>query len=207
MCQISDAYKGYFSSHNASYIFPERKKILFACEEFSIFSNNEVKDLEKESFIEIIKQHRGLIYKVCHSYCSDPTDRKDLEQEILLQLWKSMGRFDGRVKLSTWMYKVALNTAIMFYRSQSRYKGKNRLLDASILSIPEEEKDEVYAEHLSLLYRYINQLGDHDRALILLYLDGIKQSEIADILGITESNVSSKINRIKKKLKHRVKST
>ena len=206
MCQISDAYEGYFSSHNASYIFPERKKILFACEEFSNFSNNEVKDLEKESFIEIIKQHRSLIYKVCHSYCSDPTDRKDLEQEILLQLWTSMERFDGRVKLSTWMYKVALNTAIMFYRTHSRHKGKKRLLDASILSIPAEEKDEVYEEQLSLLYGYINQLSDHEKALILLYLDGIKQREIAEILGITETHVSSKISRIKKKLRKFVKS-
>ncbi|MEM8886374.1 MAG: sigma-70 family RNA polymerase sigma factor [Bacteroidota bacterium] len=162
--------------------------------------------MEKESFIEIIKQHRSLIYKVCHSYCSDPTDRKDLEQEILLQLWKSMERFDGRVKLSTWMYKVALNTAIMFYRTHSRHKRKWSLADESVLSIPTEEKDEVYEEQVSLLYGWINQLSNPDKALILLYLDGIKQKEIAEILGITETNVSSKISRIKKKWKNRVKS-
>ena len=163
--------------------------------------------MEKEAFIEIIKQHRSLIFKVCHSYCSDPTARKDLEQEILLQLWKSMERFDGRVKLSTWMYKVALNTAIMFYRNQSRQKRKWSLTDASVLSIPAEEKDEVYEEQVSLLYGWINQLSAPDKALILLYLDGIKQKEIAEILGITETNVSSKISRIKKKLKKRVKSS
>jgi len=163
--------------------------------------------LEKEAFIEIIKQHRSLIFKVCHSYCSDPTDRKDLEQEILLQLWKSMERFDGRVKLSTWMYKVALNTAIIFYRTQSRHRNKWSLADASILSIPAEQKDEVYEEQVSLLYGWINQLSNPDKALILLYLDGIKQGEIAEILGITETNVSSKISRIKKKWKKRVKST
>ncbi|MDW3649258.1 MAG: sigma-70 family RNA polymerase sigma factor [Bacteroidia bacterium] len=161
--------------------------------------------MEKETFIEIIKQHRSLIYKICHSYCSDPTDRKDLEQEIFLQLWKSMGRFDGRVKISTWMYKVALNTAIMFYRNHSRHRVNRSFWDHSLLSIQNEEKDEAYEEQISLLYRFINQLNDNEKALILLYLDGIKQKEIAEILGITETNVSSKISRIKKKLKDRVK--
>ncbi|MEL6252136.1 MAG: sigma-70 family RNA polymerase sigma factor [Bacteroidota bacterium] len=162
--------------------------------------------MEKEAFIKIIKQHQSLIYKVCHSYCSDPTDRKDLEQEILLQLWKSMEGFDGRVKLSTWMYKVALNTAIMFYRTHSRHKLKRSYLDSSLFSIAAEEKDEAYEEQLALLYIFINQLSANDKALILLYLDGIKQKEIAEILGISETNVSSKISRIKKKLKDRVKS-
>lgn len=103
------------------------------------------------------------------------------------------------------MYKVALNTAIMFYRNHSRHRVNRSFWDHSLLSIQNEEKDEAYEEQISLLYRFINQLNDNEKALILLYLDGIKQKEIAEILGITETNVSSKISRIKKKLKDRVK--
>jgi RNA polymerase sigma-70 factor (ECF subfamily) len=157
--------------------------------------------VEKEKFIAIIKEHQKLIYKVCHSYCYHPENRKDLQQEILLQLWGSMPKFDGRVKLSTWIYRIALNTAITFYRKDSKYNNNQTSLDEAIISVPNNEPDSGNQENLSVLFQFIEQLGEMDKALILLYLDDIKYKDIADILGISETNVATKISRIKKRLK------
>ena len=157
--------------------------------------------MEKEKFIRIIKDYQNLIYKICNNYCSNSDDRKDLEQEILYQLWKSFKRYDGRVKLSTWIYKVALNTAISFYRNDKKH-SKNRIkIDVSIISLPEQEYNPEIDEKIKLLYAFIEKLNEIDKALMLLYLDSNKYTEIAEILGISESNVSTKISRIKKALK------
>ena len=98
------------------------KKFLKNCDIFLLKFNNRINEctLNQDEFILIIKEHQKLIYKICHSYCADPQQRKDLEQEILLQLWVSMQRYTGTVKLSTWMYRVALNTAIGFLPSGSQ---------------------------------------------------------------------------------------
>ncbi len=156
--------------------------------------------MDKREFITIIKDHQNLIFKICYSYCSEYEDRKDLEQEILIQIWKSLKKFDNGVKLSTWIYRVALNTAISFYRKESKSK-KHEVLDDSIIIFDEEQGKASIDDNISSLYHFINQLEKLDKALILLYLDEKKQKEIALILGITESNVATKISRIKKKLK------
>jgi RNA polymerase sigma factor (sigma-70 family) len=157
--------------------------------------------VDKEKFIAVIKANQNLIYKICHSYCSDTEDFKDLQQEILIQLWNSFSKFDGRVKISTWIYKIALNTAISFYRSDSRHKGKKVKIDESILSLPSFEMDSELNENITMLYHFIERLGEFDKALILLYLDDNKYKDIAEILGISETNVATKINRIKNSLK------
>ena len=158
--------------------------------------------MDKEQYITIINQHRSLIYKVCHSFCPDPDNRKDLEQEILIKIWNGLKKFDGRVKLSTWIYRIALNTAISFYRSD---KKQSRRFSAELAFCLQDTSDEdmEYRHNVELLYSFIDELKELDKAVILLYLDNIKYAEISSILGITETNVATKINRIKKQLKEK----
>ena len=157
--------------------------------------------MKKDKFISVIKKNRNLIFKICYSYCHDPEDRKDLEQEILIQLWKSFEKFDGRVKISTWFYRIALNTAISFYRNNNKHRNNMLAIDESIISLSSLEYDLELNENINLLYQFINKLNKMDKALILLYLEENKYKDIADILGITETNVATKINRIKMALK------
>jgi RNA polymerase sigma factor (sigma-70 family) len=158
--------------------------------------------VEKDKFISVIKDNQRLIYKVCYSYCSNPENRKDLQQEILIQLWNSFSKFDGRIKISTWIYRIALNTAISFYRNDCKHKDKKAAIDASIISLSNLEPDDSEIdEKIAVLYQFIEHLNELDKALILLYLDDNKYQEIADILGISETNVATKINRIKNNLK------
>ena len=153
--------------------------------------------MEKEKFISVIKENQKLIYKVCNTYCSNPDSRKDLEQEILVQLWQSFKKFDVRVKLSTWIYKIALNTAISFYRKNGKHNIRVKL-DTSIISLPNFEENSEQSELISTLYRFIEKLNALDKALILLYLDNNKHKEIAETLGISETNVATKLVGLKK---------
>jgi RNA polymerase sigma factor (sigma-70 family) len=162
-----------------------------------------IQNVEREKFISVIKENQNLIFKICYSYCPNAENRKDLQQEILMQLWNSFSKFDGRVKISTWIYRVALNTAISFYRNDSKHKNKKVKIDASVISLSDSgfalEKD----ENIATLYQFINNLNNMDKALILLWLDDNKYKDIAEILGISETNVATKINRIKKILKEK----
>ena len=162
--------------------------------------------MEKDQFVSLMKEHRNLIFKICHSYCANAENRKDLQQEIFIQLWKSFRKFDGRVKISTWIYKVALNTAIFFYRKDSKHNNNKTVsLDADVITLAHAEPDTVLDENIALLYKFISQLNELDKALILLYLDDNKQKDIAEILGLSETNVATKISRIKKNLKEQFK--
>jgi len=124
-----------------------------------------------------------------------------LQQEILMQLWSSFLKFDGRVKISTWIYKIALNTAILYYRNDCKYNDKKGTIDASIISLSNFETDSEQDENILMLNQFIERLNKMDKALILLYLDEYKYKDIADIIGISETNVATKISRIKKSLK------
>jgi len=157
--------------------------------------------VEKDQFISVIKENQNLIYKICYSYCSNSENRKDLQQEILLQLWNSFSKFDGRAKLSTWIYRIALNTAISYYRNDSKHRDKKINIDTSIISFSSFEYVPEQDENITLLYQFIENLNELDKALILLYLDDNKYKDIAEILGISETNVATKISRIKKILK------
>lgn len=123
------------------------------------------------------------------------------QQEILIQLWNSFSKFDGRVKISTWIYRIALNTAISFYRIDCKHNNKKVTINGSIISLPNFEYVPEQDENIVMLYQFINKLNKMDKALILLYLDDNKYKDIAEILGISETNVATKINRIKKILK------
>ena len=160
--------------------------------------------MNKDRFISVIRDNQNLIYKICNSYCANPEDRKDLQQEITIQLWNSFAKFDGRVKMSTWIYRIALNTAISFYRKDSRYKERTAFIDDSIIALPDYESDAAEDEKLALLYKFIGGLNEMDKALILLYLDDNSYKAIAEILGITETNVATKISRVKQNMRAQI---
>ena len=160
--------------------------------------------MDKE-FIDILNSHRGLIYKVCNLYCADREDRKDLFQEIVLQIWKSWGSFRHESKLSTWMYRIALNTAISDLRKQKKYikSVEPELLPTEIQDIQYSNEKE---ERLQQLYKAINHLTEIERAIVMLYLEDKSYEEMEDILGINQNNLRVKMNRIKEKLRKLTKS-
>ena len=133
-------------------------------------------------------------------YCSDPHDSEDLFQEIMLQLWKSYPQFNGLSKFTTWMYRVALNTAITRLRRDKRRPDNRRIGDEET-KVPENSTARMDVEYGQPLQEAIDTLNKFDRALLLLYLDEKSYREIAEIMGLTETNVGVKINRIKQKLK------
>jgi len=164
-----------------------------------------MKTNKKERFITTIDNHKRIIYKIVNSYCPNKEDRKDLEQEIIIQLWNSFDKYNDKYKYSTWMYRIALNVAISYYRKEKKWSAKrnNFYNEESIFSI-EEEKSEEKTEldyHLKLLQDFIHNLNELNKALMLLYLEEKSYEEIAEILGITKTNVATKISRIKLKLK------
>jgi RNA polymerase sigma factor (sigma-70 family) len=156
---------------------------------------------EKEKFINIVGAHKRIIYKVVSVYCKDADDRKDIEQEIMIQLWKSLKNYDDTYKLSTWIYKISLNVAISHFRKEKKRKGSTDTLDESIFLLSEEEFGTEKQGRLDFLNDFIQQLDSFNKAIILLYLEENSYKEISEILGITETNVGTKMGRIKKQLK------
>ena len=154
--------------------------------------------MDKDRFLELVLENKKIIYKICHSYCWDPEDREDLAQEIVIHLWKSSARYDGQYRLSTWIYRVALNVAISFYRREKRRKQGVCPIDESIMDLVDEQQEPDDLEYnIQRLYLFINQQNELNKALMLLYLDDHSYSDMAEILGITETNVATKISRVK----------
>jgi RNA polymerase sigma factor (sigma-70 family) len=158
--------------------------------------------MEKD-LIEILNNHQGLIYKVCNLYCSDREDRKDLFQEIVLQVWKSLGSFRHESSLSTWMYRIALNTAITHLKKEK--KTLNQQLSLNGIEIPELNDSDEKEEQLNALFIAIEHLDKIDKSIILLYLEEKSYEEISEITGLSKSNVGVKLNRIKTKLSNTLK--
>jgi len=155
--------------------------------------------LEKE-FLQIIKKNQGIIHKVCNIYCDDQDDRDDLFQEIVAQLWKSFPTFREESKFTTWMYRVALNTAITTFKKTKRRPDQNRLTYENF-QVRDENYDTETEEEIKNLHRAVAQLTGVEKSIVLLFLENKKYEEIADITGITQNYVRVKMNRIKKKLK------
>jgi RNA polymerase sigma-70 factor (ECF subfamily) len=159
---------------------------------------------KKEHFIKTIDEYKKIIYKIVNSYCQNKEDRKDLEQEIIIQLWNSFYTYKSDYKYSTWMYRIALNVAISFYRKEKKWPIKNDFYhEESIFKIEEDTSEEQTEldNHLKLLQEFIHNLNELNKALMLLYLEEKSYEGIAEILGITKTNVATKISRIKLKLK------
>ncbi|HOI48908.1 MAG TPA: sigma-70 family RNA polymerase sigma factor [Prolixibacteraceae bacterium] len=154
--------------------------------------------MEKE-FLEIIRQNQGIIHKVCSIYCDSEEDRNDLFQEILAQLWKSFPSFRKESKFTTWMYRVALNTAITTFKKSKRQPAGSRLTVESF-QIADEVYDPATEENIRLLQQAVARLSGIEKSIILLFLESKSYEEIAEITGITQNYVRVKMNRIKKKL-------
>ncbi|MFZ9004383.1 MAG: RNA polymerase sigma factor [Robiginitalea sp.] len=157
------------------------------------------KELEHQ-FVTELENNQNIVHKVCSLYTDDRDSHNDLFQEITIQLWKAYPKFRGDSKFSTWMYRVALNTAITLYRKSKR-RPQTRDYDSVIYKISTEQYDPTEEQHLKLMYSAIRQLGDIDKALVFLFLEDKNYSEIAETLGITEVNARVKMNRIKTKLR------
>ena len=155
---------------------------------------------EEKKFINLINEHQGLIHKVCIMYESDREIRNDLFQEIVLQLWKSFASFRGEAKITTWMYRIALNTAISGYRKQTR-KVKTEDLHEVHFNISEQYGVDDSEENAQKLQWAIRQLSEIERAMIMMALEEIPYEEIAETIGITQNNVRVRMNRIREKLR------
>lgn len=156
--------------------------------------------LEKR-FEQLLQKHKGIIYKVARSYCYEADERKDLMQEMVIQLWRSFGRYNDEHKFSTWMYRVVLNVAISYVRKEMRRKSRTSKIDDSILNVSDETASGEAEERFGQLHRFIVQLDELNKALIILYLEEYTYKEIATVMGITETNVATKISRIKERIR------
>jgi len=156
-----------------------------------------------DNFLAVVEKYKGLIYKIANSYCSNPEARKDLVQEIIVQIWKSFDNYNNQFSQSTWIYRIALNVAISFYRKEIRRKGISKPLPESILNFEDPNTAPETDANLVALQQFISELKELDKALMLLYLDEKSYKEISEIIGITETNVATKIGRIKILLKQK----
>lgn len=157
------------------------------------------KELEHQ-FVSELEENQNIVHKVCSLYTDNREAHNDLFQEITIQLWKAYPKFRGDSKFSTWMYRVALNTAITLYR-KSKKQLKTQDFDSVVYKISAEKYDPTQEQQLKLMYSAVRQLGDIDKALVFLYLEDKNYSEIADTLGISEVNARVKMSRIKTKLR------
>ena len=154
-------------------------------------------------FLSVIQTNKGIIYKVANSYCKDADDRKDLIQEIIIQLWLSFHKYDEKFALTTWIYRIALNVSISFYRKENRRNEINQPLPEGIIYLREEDSGKDTNEDVDQLNLFIKELKEIDRAVIILYLDGKSHQETADLLGLSAKNVSVKVTRIKEQLRQK----
>jgi RNA polymerase sigma factor (sigma-70 family) len=157
------------------------------------------------AFLQLIQDNKGILFKISNTYCHNRNDREDLMQEIVYQLWKSGQSFDTHRKFSTWMYRIALNVAISFYRRQRR-SGLRIAFGGDLHLMEVEDRpdgDGELEEKIDLLQQFISELGELDKALMILYLEENSYREIAEVLGITETNVATKLSRIKGRLKQK----
>lgn len=161
-------------------------------------------DAKEARYLQLIETHKGILYKICRIYQDRPDDQNDLFQEIVLQLWLSYDSFRAESQFSSWMYRVAFNTAIVFFKKERR--RADHLKAAAYADLAEElhtvrEKE----EQLALFYKAVQRLNKLDKALIFLYMEGQTGKEIAAILGITPLNVRVRLNRAKDKIKYIIK--
>lgn len=155
-------------------------------------------DRERE-FSQLVKDNQGLIIKVSRLYTNSPEDEQDLFQEIVLQLWRSYDTFRGQSKISTWMYRVALNTAITLFRKKTKSPQTDELMDYHHRDYVEDDDEK--QQQISLLYKVVKMLPKMERAIVMMYLDDLPYREIAETLGISEVNARVKMTRLKKTLK------
>jgi len=155
---------------------------------------------QKDQFLYILEKNIGIIIKIARAYSKTLHDKEDLINDITLELWKSFGRFKGNSKISTWIYRIALNTSMNYKRKRE----KDRLYFLDDLKQIENQSwliEQPDSSHSEILYQCIDELNQLNKAIILLYLDGNSHDEISDIIGISKTNVGTRISRIKEQIK------
>lgn len=153
--------------------------------------------------MKLLEEHRGILIKVTRIYMDNEQDRQDLEQEIIFQLWRSYEKFGGKSKFSTWMYRVALNTAITYFKKEKRRVDKDAISER--LDVRAEEVDMSKESQLAHFYKAVQQLNKIEKAIILLFIEGHSHKEIAANLGLSDVNARVKLNRTKKKIQRIIK--
>ena len=153
---------------------------------------------EKE-FAQVVREHKSTIYTVCYMFSKDNDEVNDLFQEILINLWKGFDSFEGRSDIRTWVYRVALNTCITIDRKKKRRRDKEAKVEMDINLYEDNDAD---TKQVKKLNERINKLGVFDRAIVLLWLEGMPYDEIGQIVGISSKNVSVKLVRIREELKN-----
>ena len=157
---------------------------------------------DKSRFIEIIRENEGLIYKVAKMYSNSLEDEQDLYQDIVYQLWKSFSTFRNESKITTWMYRIALNTAIQ-YLDKRKKKAHQVPMEESFLNKPDIVDDSKQDRH-DILFAQIKKLNDIEKGIILLYLEGKSYEEIAVITGFTATNIGTRLGRIRQKISSQI---
>ena len=152
----------------------------------------------EQTFIALLQEHQKIIFKVSNLYMDDREDREDLFQEIALQAWKSFGNFKGASQFSTWLYRVAINTAITFLKKERK---RSAIATSDPITEIIDEKPNPIEEQVQAMYKAIAHLSKIDKALVMLYLEDYNYADIAEMMGISANNVAVKINRLKVKLK------
>lgn len=155
--------------------------------------------MDTPSFPDLIRDHAGLIHKVAYAYCRSAADREDVRQEIVVQLWRAMDRYDGRCAITTWIYRIALNVAISCHRRERRHQIGRQPFDDELHALAEPTA--APTEDVQRLLACIDDLPPLDKALVLLYLDGHDHAATAEVLGLSVSNVGTRLHRLKDKLR------
>lgn len=155
---------------------------------------------DTEPFLDQLDAHRRIVFKVASAYARNAADREDLSQEIIAQLWRAFPRWDRTRPFATWMYRIALNTAISWWRTESRRARRLQPAGEGALDVAAPDPEE-HDERLAWLHGAIAALPETDRALALLFLDGHRHDAIAQIMGLSESNVSTRLHRLKQRLR------
>ncbi|MBJ2190940.1 MULTISPECIES: sigma-70 family RNA polymerase sigma factor [Duncaniella] len=158
--------------------------------------------ITERDFARLVKEHSRIINKICYFYSSEKLPFDDLRQEIYVNIWQGLSQFRGESKMSTWIYRVAVNSALMAIRS-SKVRPETVSIDLSALALT-TEIDDAQKENLQMLYDLINRLEDIEKAIILLWLDEYSYDEIADTIGLKRNTVATKIHRIKDKLSKQI---
>jgi len=162
--------------------------------------------LAEKDFLDVLRQHERMIHKICHVYASDISTKEDLFQEIILQLWKSFNGFRNESKIGTWMYRIALNTALTHYR-----RGKSKVplsfIGFEFKDVIDKNDSSDQKENIDLLYSAISNLNEVEKAIVMLYLDDKSYEEMEEVLGISQGTLRVKMNRIKEKLRQITKTS
>nr|WP_166921632.1 RNA polymerase sigma factor [Flavobacterium sp. JXAS1] len=159
--------------------------------------------LKEKEFLNRIESHKGILYKVSKMYMDNADDQQDLFQEIVCQLWKSYESFRNESQFSTWMYRVAINTAIVFLKKEKRKVDKYEIASENIKE--DEDDSHIKESQIDHFYKAVQKLEKIDKAIIFYQLEGFSHKEIGENLGISEGNARVKLNRAKEKLKEIIK--